>query len=197
MDDRRSLLLIGEDANTLRERLRVEGYDVLAAGRGERALEAVSRARVDCLIFDLAAGGRHGFDVCRELRASGSLVPIVFLTRRNRPMDGVIGLRLGADDYVRKPVALEELLARLEAVLRRSSARPVTPDYVHASRGLLVNFRTAEVARDGVPVCLSALELQLLRYLIEHRGEALTRDELLDKVWGSFQHSGIRSLEFT
>jgi CheY-like chemotaxis protein len=106
--DRPSLLLVANDANTLWERLRVEGCDVFAAGPGERAIEAVSRARIDCLIFDLSASGRHGFDVCGELRASGSDISIVFLTSRNRPMDGVIGLRRGADDYVRKPVALEE-----------------------------------------------------------------------------------------
>jgi DNA-binding response OmpR family regulator len=173
-----SLLLIANDSAPLRERLRIEGYEVVS---GDRRPEVVAH---DCLIVDLSTTGQHGFDLCRELRAAGNDVPIIFLTRGDRPMDGVIGLRLGGDDYLRQPLDVEELLARLEAVLRRSATRTLAPPFIHSSHGIRVNFRTAEVARAGRPVCLSALELHLLRYLIEHRGEVLSREELLEKVWG-------------
>jgi DNA-binding response OmpR family regulator len=182
-DGRRTVLLVANDA-PLRDRLQIEGYEVFAARRSDCAVEIVARTRIDCVILDLTAPGRHGYDICRELRASGSDVPIIFLTHRTRTLDGIIGLRLGADDYVRKPVDVEELLARIEAVLRRCAARTIAPAPTNSARGIRVNFRTAEVARDGMPVCLSALEMHLLRYLIEHRGEVLTREELLEKVWG-------------
>ena len=178
---KRCVLLIGNDA-ALAERLKIEGYEVIVARRSERAVEILERDEIDCLLLDLAASGRSGFDVLRELRAFGNDLPIILLVRRNRSADGVLGLRLGADDYVRKPIDVEELLARLEAVLRRWARRA---DDTCATHGAIrVNFRTAEVARDGMPVCLSALEMELLRYLIEHRGEVLTREELLENVWG-------------
>jgi len=125
----------------------------------------------------------NGFDVIRELRRRGIETPVIMLTARGQIVDKVVGLKLGADDYVTKPFEMVELLARIEAKLRRA---PVTP---HPADGyqfgdVRIDFRRAEVARNGEPVELSAREFQLLRYFIEHRGATLTREELLNEVWG-------------
>jgi DNA-binding response OmpR family regulator len=162
-----------------------EGYSSEVVDSGEEAVEAARASRYSCLIFDLGTRGKHAFDVCRELRSSGDGTPIVLLTPPTSPVDGVIGLRLGADDYMAKPVAVVELLARLEALRRRCSRpAPIIPTPTYSARSLSVNFRTCEVRRDGDEIHLTALERKLLWYLIEHRGKVVTRDELLDHVWG-------------
>src|SRR5687767_6763871 len=129
--------------------------------------------------------GRDGFDVAKAIRQHGIQTPILMLTARSQVIDRVVGLKLGADDYLTKPFEMIELLARVEALLRRSpAAAAVAPAGTYTVGDVRVDFRRAEVFRGNEPVTLSALEFKLLAYFIENRGALLTRDELLDKVWG-------------
>ncbi len=178
VEDEESLIL------TMQDRLASEGYDVTVAADGEIAVDAATRRAFDCILLDIALPKKNGFDVCRDLRARGVQSPILMLTARGQVIDRVLGLKLGADDYVTKPFEMAELLARIEALLRRSRTLVASSADAYAFGTVTVDFRRAEAKRDGAPVDLSGLELKLLRYLVEHRGSVLTRDELLEKVWG-------------
>jgi len=178
VEDEPSLVL------TLSDRLLSEGYRVETAGDGNEALARVEEIPVDLILLDVMLPGKNGFDVCRDLRQRGVAVPILMLTARTQVTDRVVGLKLGADDYLTKPFEMIELLARVEALLRRART-PIAPATgVYAFGDVEVDFRRAEVTRDGDPLALSALELKLLRHLIENRGLVVSRDELLDQVWG-------------
>jgi DNA-binding response OmpR family regulator len=169
---------------TLRDRLESEGYDVTVAGDGEEALALCSRLPFDVLLLDIALPGRDGLEVCRDLRARGTTVPILMLTARSQLVDRVVGLKLGADDYLTKPFEMAELLARIEALLRRAGAPRAAVAGTFGFGEVEVDFRGAEVKRRGERIELSNLELRLLRYLVDHRGEVISRDRLLDEVWG-------------
>ena len=169
---------------TLTDRLSAEGYRVEAVGNGNAALERGTGEAFDIILLDVMLPGRDGFEVCRDLRARGFQVPILMLTARGQVVDRVVGLKLGADDYVTKPFEMMELLARVEALLRRSRATVSPSAGTYAFGDVRVDFRRAEVTRKGEPVALSGLEFKLLNYFIQHRGAALSRDELLDRVWG-------------
>jgi two-component system, OmpR family, alkaline phosphatase synthesis response regulator PhoP len=182
----RTILLVEDEESlvmTLGDRLRANGFDVEVAMTGNEGLEMGRRPGLDLIILDVSLPGKNGFDICRDLRHEGVTTPILMLTARGQVIDKVLGLKLGADDYVTKPFDLLELEARVEAILRRGRAMAGHAD-MHVYGSLRVDFRSAEVSRDGVSVELSGLELRLLRYFIEHRGAVLTRNELLDKVWG-------------
>lgn len=168
---------------TLSDRLEAEGYRVEARGDAESALTLAADRPFDVAILDVMLPGMDGFALCRELRHRGLSLPILMLTARSEVVDKVVGLKLGADDYLTKPFEMVELLARLEALLRRSSAGSPAAD-LFVFGDVRADFRRAEVTRGGEPVALSSLELRLLRFLIAHRGEVLTRDRLLDEVWG-------------
>jgi two-component system, OmpR family, alkaline phosphatase synthesis response regulator PhoP len=180
------LLLIEDEAGlvlTLRDRLTREGYALETCGDGESGLERVAREPFDLVLLDVMLPRLNGFDVLREMRKRGVEVPVIMLTAKGQVADRVVGLKLGADDYVTKPFEMLELLARIEAKLRRA------PALVHPSEGyrfddVRVDFRRAEVTKAGAPLELSAREFQLLKYFIEHRGATLTREELLNEVWG-------------
>ena len=180
------LLLIEDEPGlvlTLRDRLTREGYSVETSGDGESGLERAARGAFDLVLLDVMLPRLNGFDVLRELRKRGVETPVIMLTAKGQVVDKVAGLKLGADDYVTKPFEMVELLARIEAKLRRA---PVNP---HPSEGyqfgdVRVDFPRAEVTRAGAPLDLSAREFQLLKYFIEHRGATLTREELLNEVWG-------------
>jgi len=183
---RSRILLVEDEAGlvlTLTDRLSNEGYLVESAVDGESGLERATREPFDLLLLDLMLPRMSGFDVCRELRRRGITTPVIMLTARGQVVDKVVGLKLGADDYVTKPFEMAELLARIEAHLRRTPALP-HPAEGHAFGDVRVDFRKAEALRDGAPLDLSAREFQLLRYFIEHRGATLTREELLNEVWG-------------
>ena len=183
---RRRILLVEDEESlvvTLRDRLRAEGYDVDVAVDGETAVELGAKPQFDLLMLDVALPRKNGFDVCRDLRGRGVQTPLLMLTARGQIVDRVVGLKLGADDYLTKPFDMSELLARIEALLRRSRAAATRADAV-VFGNVHADFRSAVVLRDGLPVELSGLELKLLRYFVEHRGALLTRDELLEKVWG-------------
>ena len=180
------LLLVEDEPGlvmTLTDRLSREGYGVDTSADGASALERATSEAFDLVLLDVMLPQMNGFDVLRELRRRGVDVPVIMLTARGQIVDKVVGLKLGADDYVTKPFEMVELLARIEAKLRRTPTRTTTPD-VHQFGDIQVDFRKAEVTKAGAPLDLSAREFQLLRYFLEHRGATLTREELLNEVWG-------------
>jgi two-component system alkaline phosphatase synthesis response regulator PhoP len=183
----RRLLLVEDEASlviTLADRLLAEGYAVDTARDGESGVAAALANSYDLVLLDVMLPGQDGFSVCRELRQRGFEIPIVMLTARGQVIDRVVGLRLGADDYVTKPFEMLELLARIEALLRRSRRLAGSAAGTHLFGEVRVDFRRGEVFRAGQAVPLSALEFKLLAYFVQHRGELLSREELLDKVWG-------------
>lgn len=181
------LLLVEDEPSlvlTLVDRLRSEGYDVESASDGLTGYERALGGSFDLVLLDVALPGRGGFDVLRDLRQKRVFTPVLMLTARGQVLDRVLGLKLGADDYLPKPFDMMELLARVEAVLRRRRAGGDPSAGVHSFGDVRVDFRRAEVSRGGAPVELSSLEFKLLRYFLEHRGALLSRRELLEHVWG-------------
>jgi two-component system alkaline phosphatase synthesis response regulator PhoP len=138
---------------------------------------------------------KNGLDVCRDIRQAGLITPILMLTARGQTIDKVLGLKIGADDYVTKPFDMMELMARIEALLRRAPSRPPSQEDVHQLGPIRVDLRGTEVSRDGKIVTLSAREFQLLRYFIEHRGTTLSRDEILKEVWGYSAETFTRTVD--
>jgi two-component system, OmpR family, alkaline phosphatase synthesis response regulator PhoP len=179
-------ILVVEDEEGLRmtlgDRLRSEGYVVDFACDGQEGLEKANTVAFDLIILDVMLPQRSGLDVCRDLRSAGVATPILMLTARNLTIDKVLGLKLGADDYVTKPFDSLELIARVEALLRRAPVRSNPPIYEVGN--VRMDVRGTEVTRDGEPVPLSAREFQLLRYFMEHPGETVSRTDLLRSVWG-------------
>jgi two-component system alkaline phosphatase synthesis response regulator PhoP len=166
------------------DRLVAEGYRVDTAADGDAAVQRASGEPFDIIILDVMLPGRDGFDVAKTVRQHGVQTPILMLTARTQVVDRVIGLKLGADDYLTKPFEMVELLARIEALLRRAPATSGVALERFQFGDVLVDARKAEVKRDGTLVELSAKEFHLLRYFIEHRGATLSREELLSEVWG-------------
>jgi two-component system alkaline phosphatase synthesis response regulator PhoP len=182
-------VLLVEDEEALRmtvgDRLRNEGYVVEYATNGDEAFEKAARLPFDLIILDIMLPRRDGFTVCRDIRDAGLITPILMLTARGQTSDKVSGLKIGADDYVTKPFDMQELMARVEALLRRAPNRPAAAQAgAHQFGPVRIDLRGTEATRDGKPVNLSAREFQLLRYFIEHAGTTLSRDELLREVWG-------------
>jgi len=180
-----SILLVEDEKalrTTLSDRLRSEGYMVETAGDGREGFEKASSQPFDLIILDVMLPRRSGLDVCRDIRAAGMATPILILTVRNETVDKVVGLKLGADDYVTKPFEAPELLARIEVLLRR------VPIYsgqgIHQFGAIRVDVREGQVTKDGKPVYLTAREFQLLRYLMERASSTVSREELLRSVWG-------------
>ena len=179
---------------TLTDRLQSEGYDVAAASDGLSGLDRASRETWDVILLDVMLPGANGFDVCRDLRQRGITTPIIMLTARGQVVDKVLGLKLGADDYLTKPFDMLELMARIEVQLRRASS---TQNGSAPNRfgNISVDFRKAQVLKDGVELELSAREFLLLKYFIEHREATLTRDELLNEVWGYHSMPSTRTVD--
>lgn len=181
-------ILIVEDeraiAMPLRDRLESEGYVVVIESDGVSGLYRAREEGFDAIVLDLMLPGMEGTRVCRELRTRGDTTPVLMLTALDRTSDKVAGLRTGADDYLTKPFAMIELIARLEALIRRGrSARPSrTERYVVGS--FTFDLRRQELRRGNAATPLSTQECKLLKYLCEHRGEVVDRDELLNAVWG-------------
>jgi two-component system, OmpR family, alkaline phosphatase synthesis response regulator PhoP len=181
------ILLVEDEAAlrmTLSDRLESEGYQVECASDGQAGYETGLRSPGDLIILDVMLPRKNGFDVCRDLRKAGQVVPILMLTARGQVVDRVLGLKIGADDYLTKPFEMMELMARVEALLRRAPYAQTEQNNVHEFGALRIDLRGTSVSRDGKIVPLSAREFQLLRYLVEHRGATLSRDVLLKEVWG-------------
>ena len=184
---RKRILLVEDEPGlrlTLSGRLASEGHVVEQAPDGETGLARASSEPFDLVVLDVMLPDRSGFEVCRDLRKRGVETPVLMLTARGQVEDRVLGLRLGADDYLVKPFAMSELLARVEARLRREPAPSREPFDGYRFGDVEVDFRKAEVQRAGQALTLSAKEFQLLRYFIRQRGNTLSRDELLNEVWG-------------
>ena len=169
---------------TVGDRLRNEGYAVECAANGDEGFQKATQLPFDLIILDVMLPKRDGFDVCKGIREAGLITPILMLTARGQTSDKVSGLKIGADDYVTKPFNMLELMARVEALMRRAPIRPAAQNGSLDFGSIHVDLMGTEATRDGKPVDLSAREFQLLRYFVEHRGTTLSRDELLKQVWG-------------
>ena len=182
------ILLIEDEPGlvlTLRDRLTNEGCVVESAREGTAGLAKATDGHFDLIILDVMLPGGSGFDVCRDLRQRGITTPVIMLTARGQLIDRVLGLKIGADDYVTKPFEMAELLARVESQLRRTRLQPLsTLPATYEFGNVRVNFARAEVLREGRPLELSALEFKLLQFLIKRRGDTLSRDQMLNEVWG-------------
>ena len=183
-----SILIIEDDPAqmlALTDRLVREGYRVERAADGRSGVELAASGNHDLVILDVMLPGKNGFEVASEVRGRGLEAPILMLTARGEVTDKVVGLNSGADDYLTKPFEFIELLARISALLRRADRGSTGPPPSAVQLGEIhIDFRSAEVRRGDQVVQLSARELELLRYLVEHHGAVLSRDELLDAVWG-------------
>ena len=181
-------ILIVEDepklASLLSDYLNNSGYTTELISNGLKVIPAIREQIPSLVLLDVMLPGKSGLEICRTLRENGISTPILFLTARGEISDKVIGLKLGGDDYLTKPFDMLELTARVDALMRRNSLRDKTGPGGFQFGEIEVDFRKAEVIRDGELVELSALEFKLLRYFIENRGATLSRDELLNRVWG-------------
>jgi two-component system alkaline phosphatase synthesis response regulator PhoP len=181
-----SILLVEDEPGLvliLTDLLKAEGYSVETAGDGAAALARGLNESFDLLILDVMLPGKNGFDVCRELRQQGRDVPILMLTAKTQLVDRVVGLKLGADDYITKPFEPPELLARVEALLRRSKKGSLVPIARFQFGNIDADFQRGVVLKDGTRVNLAAKELDLLRFLIDRRDKVVSREELLEGVW--------------
>ena len=167
----------------LRDNFEFEGYQVLSAMDGVSGLERALADSPDLVILDVMMPRMSGLDVCKLLKSKRPAIPIIMLTARGQEVDKVVGLELGADDYVTKPFSIRELLARVKAVLRRAGSVPKAQDS-YTFGDVEVNLQSCQVSRRGRSLDFSSKEFDLLKYFLSHPGEALTRDRLLEEVWG-------------
>ncbi len=200
----KSRILIAEDDANIRRgliaTLESEGYDVVAAADGAQALKLYPQLKYDLVVLDVMMPGASGYDVCRALRAAGAITPVLFLTAKGEEVDKVVGLKLGGDDYVVKPFGVHELLARVEALLRRGRA---SSGAAETDAPPVFRFGAAEIDRRAYsirspgrePMALTARELRLAEVFAAHPGETLSRDRLLNAVWGVGYAGTTRTLD--
>jgi DNA-binding response OmpR family regulator len=173
--------------------LQLEGFEVVTASDGEQGVNLVHERKPDLIIMDVMMPKKDGLQACREIRTAGISTPLILLTARSSEVDKVLGLDLGADDYLAKPFGMLELLARVRALLRRI-VRTSAVDEVRFSN-VVVDFKAYRALRDQQPIDLSAREYRLLRYLVSKEGSVVTRDELLDEVWGYNSYPTTRTVD--
>jgi two-component system alkaline phosphatase synthesis response regulator PhoP len=193
-----NILLVEDEPGlrmTLGDRLATEGYTVDYAVNGDEGFEKATRLPFDLILLDVMLPRKNGFDICRDIRQAGLITPILMLTARSQTVDKVLGLKIGADDYLTKPFEMMELIARIEALLRRAPAKPAPQQGPQQIGALTIDLRGTSVHRDNKPVKLSAREFQLLRYFIEHRGATLSRDRILTDVWGYSAETFTRTVD--
>jgi len=180
------VLVVEDDPAILRglaDNLKFEGYDVDTAVDGEDGYRKLQNQKPDLIVLDLMLPRMSGLELCKKLRSEGIRTPVVMLTARSEESDRVLGLDLGADDYITKPFSIRELAARIRAVLRRTQTPSNLPDEL-CFGDVAIDFRRYEARREGKPVELTRKEFAVLRLLAAHAGEVVTRDQLLDEVWG-------------
>jgi len=180
------ILIVEDEPNMvagLRDNFEFEGYDVITAPDGVAGLQRALDESPDLVVLDVMMPRMSGLDVCKQLKTKRPSIPIIMLTARGQEVDKVVGLELGADDYVTKPFSIRELLARVKAVLRRSHTVPKEQEQ-YAFGDVQVNLKSCQVSRSGKPLDFSSKEVELLKYFLCHSGETLSRDRLLEDVWG-------------
>ena len=178
----------------LRDNLELEGYEVQTAADGEEGLAKAAAFAPDLVILDVMLPRKNGFDVCRELRARSNSTPVVMLTARSAETDKVLGLELGADDYVTKPFSITELLARVRAVLRRTASQKPATDSVRIGE-IEVDFKLHQARRGRSRIEFTAREFELLRYFVQHIGQVVTREQILNEVWGYEEFPTTRTID--
>ena len=179
----------------LRDNLELEGYEVQTAADGDEGLARAASFGPDLVILDVMLPRKNGFDVCRELRARSNATPIVMLTARSAETDKVLGLELGADDYVTKPFSITELLARVRAVLRRTTShKPTLVDMVRIG-DIEIDFKLHQARRGKTRIEFTAREFDLLRYFVQHIGQVVTREQILNEVWGYEEFPTTRTID--
>lgn len=195
------ILIIEDDPHILlglEEILKSDGFEVAACARGDQALDAVAKHKPGLVLLDIMLPGQSGYDVCRQLRAQQFAAPILMLTAKSQELDKVVGLDLGADDYVTKPFGVRELLARIHALLRRAEGPaaakddPQNPFNIGEAR---IDPKTFQISRANGVEELTARELKLLQLLHAHAGEVMSRDRLLNEVWGYNYYGTTRTLD--
>jgi DNA-binding response OmpR family regulator len=195
-----TVLAIEDDPAILRglsDNLRFEGYEVITASDGETGYQLQRERKPDLIVLDLMLPRMSGLEFCRKLRAEKIQTPILMLTARSEEPDRVLGLDLGADDYVTKPFSVRELMARVRALLRRSQPAEASPDLPDDLRfgSTEVDFRSYEARRDGAPVEMTRKEFAILRFLASRAGQVVTRDDLLNEVWGYESYPSSRTVD--
>jgi len=192
-----TILIVEDDAaiaRGLQEALSAENFKVIVASSGLRGYNLAKTEPVDCILLDLKLPEKSGEDVCRDLRKDGFATPILMLTSKKQEMDKVVGLEIGADDYVTKPFSTRELLARIRALLRRGPALRVKIE--ECSFGsIYIDFRKQEATKAKKSLKLSSREFEVMQYLVQHEGEVVTREMLLNEVWGYEQFPTTRTVD--
>jgi DNA-binding response OmpR family regulator len=195
---RRAKILVVEDEPAmvagLRDNFEFEGYEVITARDGIEGLERALDESPDLVVLDVMMPRMSGLEVCKQLRAKRASLPIIMLTARGQEVDKVVGLELGADDYVTKPFSIRELLARVKSVLRRTAVLPKDKEQ-HSFADVEVDLRRCRVLRSGKALDISSKEFDLLKYFICHSGETLSRDRLLEDVWGYENYPTTRTVD--
>jgi len=193
----KKILIIEDDPATLaglEEVLKAEHFDVTSALSGQMGYEKAKTGEYDLIILDLVLPDKNGTDICKDLRKDGMQKPILMLTGKKEEVDKIIGLEIGADDYVTKPFSVRELIARVKALLRRpQEIRHEVEEYSFGDVDL--NFKKHEVTKNQKPVELSAMELKVMQYFIQREGEVIDRDELLNDVWGYENYPSTRTVD--
>jgi DNA-binding response OmpR family regulator len=191
------ILVVEDEPNMvagLRDNFEFEGYEVITARDGIEGLERALQESPDLVVLDVMMPRMSGLEVCRQLRAKRASIPIIMLTARGQEVDKVVGLELGADDYVTKPFSIRELLARVKAILRRTAVVPKHQDQ-HSFGNIEVDLHRRRVLKSGQALDVSSKEFELLQYFICHSGETLSRDRLLEEVWGYENYPTTRTVD--
>src|SRR5499427_6579760 len=191
------ILIVEDEPNMvagLRDNFEYEGYEVITAPDGVAGLERALNEAPDLVVLDVMMPRMSGLEVCKQLKSKRPYIPIIMLTARGQEVDKVVGLELGADDYVTKPFSIRELLARVKAVLRRTQTLPQEQDR-YAFGDVEVDLRGYQVRRGGKPIEFSGKEFDLLKYFLCHSGQTLSRDRLLDEVWGYEHYPTTRTVD--
>jgi len=191
------ILIVEDEPNMvagLRDNFEYEGYTVITALDGVEGLQRALDESPDLVVLDVMMPRMSGLEVCKQLRAKRGSIPIIMLTARGQEVDKVVGLELGADDYVTKPFSIRELLARVKAVLRRTAVVPKDMDQ-HSFADVEVDLKRCRVLKSGKVIDVSSKEFELLKYFICHSGEILSRDRLLEEVWGYENYPTTRTVD--
>ena len=191
------LIAVIEDDESVRKvlvmNLELEGFKVAVAPDGEEGLKVIREQKPDLIVLDVMMPKKDGLQTCKELRNAGNSTPLILLTARSAEVDKVLGLELGADDYLAKPFGMAELMARIRALLRRTTANDDVDQVTFDN--IVIDFKAYRAERNSEPVELSAREYRLLKYLVLKRGKVVTRDELLDEVWGYNSYPTTRTVD--